>query len=162
MARVDNHNRTRASDLNPVWHVKDAQGQTLGRLASEIAVLLQGKHRPIWVSHMNTGDYVVVINAEKVRTTGRKLQQKKYYRHSGYHGGLKERTLAQMLDKTPTRVIRQAVKGMLPKNTVGRRMLSRLKLYAGGDHPHRAQVAVSQREQAAVEVDSKEDIGDAV
>ena len=162
MARVDNHNRTRASDLKPVWHVKDAQGQTLGRLASEIAVLLQGKHRPIWVSHMNTGDYVVVINAEKVRTTGKKLQQKKYYRHSGYHGGLKERTLAQMLDKTPTRVIRQAVKGMLPKNTVGRRMLSRLKLYAGGDHPHIAQIAVSQREQAAVEVDSKEDIGDAV
>jgi large subunit ribosomal protein L13 len=162
MARVDNHNRTRASDLNPVWHVKDAQGQTLGRLASEIAVLLQGKHRPIWVSHMNTGDYVVVINAEKVRTTGKKLQQKKYYRHSGYHGGLKERTLAQMLDKTPTRVIRQAVKGMLPKNTVGRRMLSRLKLYAGGDHPHIAQIAASQREQAAVEVDSKEDIGDAV
>ena len=153
MARVDNHNRTRASDLEPEWHVRDADGQTLGRLASEIAVLLQGKHRPIWVSHMNTGDYVVVVNAEKVRTTGNKLEQKKYYRHSGYHGGLKERTLAQMLDKTPTRVLRQAVKGMLPKNTVGRRMLSRLKLYAGAEHPHGAQVEATRRAQAAAEAD---------
>ena len=141
MPRVDNHNRTRASDLEPAWHVRDAEGQTLGRLASEIAVLLQGKHRPTWVSHMNTGDYVVVVNAEKVRTTGKKLEQKRYYRHSGYHGGLKERTLAQMLEKTPTRVIRQAVKGMLPKNIVGRRMLSRLKIYTGEDHPHTAQVS---------------------
>ena len=148
MATRDNSHRTRASDLKPVWHVKDAEGQTLGRLCSEIAVLLQGKHRPIWVSYLNTGDYVVVINAEKVRVTGNKLQQKKYYRHSGYHGGLTERTLSQMLEKTPTRVIKQAVKGMLPKNTVGRRMLSRLKLYAGSKHPHEAQVRAGEKAQA--------------
>ena len=115
---------------------------------TEIAVLLQGKHRPIWVSHMNTGDYVVVINAGKIRVTGNKLKQKKYYRHSGYPGGLKEQTLAQMLEKTPTRVIKQAVKGMLPKNTPGRRMLSRLKLYAGSEHPHEAQIKAGEKADA--------------
>ena len=145
MTMIDNHNRTRASDLKPLWHVRDAEGQTLGRFCTEIAVLLQGKHRPIWVSHMNTGDYVVVVNAEKIRVTGDKLKQKKYYRHSGYPGGLKERTLAQMLERTPTRVIKQAVKGMLPKNTVGRRMLSRLKLYAGSEHPHEAQIRAGEK-----------------
>ena len=137
--------QTRASDLKPVWHVIDADGRTLGRLSSEIAVLLQGKHKPIYVPHLNTGDYVIVINAGKFRVTGKKLKQKKYYRHSGYHGGLKEQTLDQLLKKTPTRAIKYAVKGMLPKNILGRRMLSRLKLYAGVDHPHEAQVRGSQR-----------------
>ena len=132
--------RTGASRPEPVWHVIDAEGRTLGRISSEIAVLLQGKHRPTYVSYMNTGDFVIVINAEKVHTTGKKLDQKIYYRHSGYPGGLKERTLAQVLEKAPTQVIKKAVKGMLPKNKLGRRMLSRLKLYAGSDHPHEAQV----------------------
>ncbi len=141
--------QTRASDLKPAWHVIDAENKTLGRLSSEIAVLLQGKHRSIYVPHLNTGDFVVVINAEKVRVTGRKLEQKMYYRHSGYHGGLKEQTLNQVLRRTPTRVIQHSVKGMLPKNALGRRMLSRLKLYAGDKHPHEAQVRASQRAEEA-------------
>ena len=137
--------RTRASDLKPLWHVKDAEGQTLGRLCSGIAQLLQGKHRPFYVPHLNTGDYVVVINAEKVHVTGNKLQQKVYYRHSGYHGGLKEETLSHLLKRAPTRAIRHAVKGMLPKNSLGRHMLSRLKVYAGDAHPHEAQLRASEK-----------------
>lgn len=137
--------QTRASELNPAWHVIDAEGKTLGRLSSEIAVLLQGKHKPIYVPYLNTGDYVIVINAEKIRVTGKKLEQKMYYRHSGYHGGLKEETLTQVLKKKPTRVLQHSVKGMLPKNAMGRRMLSRLKLYVGGKHPHEAQVKASQQ-----------------
>ena len=140
MATSGKRHTTRAADLNPEWHVIDAKDKTLGRLSSEIATLLQGKHKPIYVPHLNTGDYVIVINAEKVRVTGKKLEQKMYYRHSGYHGGLKERTLSQVLEKSPTRVIQQSVKGMLPKNALGRRMLGRLKLYAGEQHPHEAQV----------------------
>ncbi len=137
--------RTRGSELRPAWHVMDADGKTLGRLSTEIATLLQGKHKPIYVRHLNTGDYVVVVNAEKVRVTGKKLDQKVYYRHSGYPGGLKEETLRRILDRTPTRAIRHAVKGMLPKNTVGRNMLSRLKLYVGDAHPHEAQVRGAQK-----------------
>ena len=128
------------TDLKPAWHVVDADGKTLGRISSEIAVLLQGKHKPGYVPYLNTGDYVVVVNAEKIHVTGKKIEQKKYYRHSGYHGGLKETNLQQMLDKHPDRVIKQSVKGMLPKNVPGRRMLGRLKVYAGSDHPHQAQV----------------------
>ena len=128
------------SELKPDWHVVDAEGKTLGRISSEIAVLLQGKHKPGYVPYLNTGDFVVVVNAEKVHVTGKKIEQKKYYRHSGYHGGLKETNLQQMLDKHPDRVIKQSVKGMLPKNVPGRRMLGRLKVYAGSDHPHQAQV----------------------
>ena len=128
------------SELKPDWHVVDAEGKTLGRISSEIAVLLQGKHKPGYVPYLNTGDYVVVVNAEKIHVTGKKIEQKKYYRHSGYHGGLKETNLQQMLDKHPDRVIKQSVKGMLPKNVPGRRMLGRLKGYAGSDHPHQAQV----------------------
>ena len=127
-------------DRKPAWHVVDADGKTLGRISSEIAVLLQGKHKPGYVPYLNTGDYVVVVNAEKIHVTGKKIEQKKYYRHSGYHGGLKETNLQQMLDKHPDRVIKQSVKGMLPKNVPGRRMLGRLKVYAGSDHPHQAQV----------------------
>ena len=128
------------SELNPEWQVVDAEDKTLGRLSSEIATILQGKHRPGYVSYLNTGDYVVVINAEKIRVTGNKLEQKKYYRHSGYHGGLKETTLQELLSTYPERVIQQSVKGMLPKNTPGKRMLSRLKVYGGENHPHGAQV----------------------
>ncbi len=140
MATKERFHQTRAGDLKPSWHVIDAEGKTLGRLSSEVAVLLQGKHKPEYVPYLNTGDFVVVINAEKVRVTGKKLEQKMYYRHSGYPGGLKERTLADVLERTPTRVIEHAVKGMLPKNSIGRRMLSRLKLYVGDEHPHEAQV----------------------
>ncbi len=132
---------TKASDLKPVWHVVDAEGETLGRLATWIATILNGKLNPLYVPHLMTGDYVVVTNAAKVRVTGNKLRQKMYYRHSGYHGGLTERTLQQMMDKHPDRVIRQAVKGMLPKNSLGRKMLRRLKIYAGQDHPHAAQIS---------------------
>jgi large subunit ribosomal protein L13 len=136
----------KVSELNPDWRVMDAAGKTLGRLSSEIATMLQGKHRPQYVPYMNTGDYVIVINAEKISVTGDKLEQKKYYRHSGYHGGLKESTLKDMLDKHPERVLKQSVKGMLPKNIPGRRMLSRLKIYSGDEHPHQAQVASSNIE----------------
>ena len=132
--------KARVSDLDPQWHVLDADGQTLGRLSSRIAVLLQGKHKATWVPYLNTGDYVVVLNVGKVKVTGRKLDQKMYYRHSGYHGGLKERTLEQVLERDPTRAIKHAVKGMLPKNALGRHMLARMKVYAGPDHPHEAQM----------------------
>ena len=147
--------RTRASELNPAWHVIDADGKTLGRLSSEIAILLQGKHKPSYVPYMNTGDYVIVVNASKIRVTGKKLEQKIYYRHSGYHGGLKERTLADLLERFPTRALEYAVKGMLPKNTIGRRMLSRLKLYEADAHPHEAQIRAelkrARQEQAVAE-----------
>ncbi len=132
---------TKASDLKPKWHVVDAEGETLGRLATRIATILNGKHNPLYVPHLLTGDYVIVTNAEKIRVTGRKVEQKMYYRHSGYHGGLTERSLADMLEKHPDRVIRQAVKGMLPKNSLGRKMLKRMKVYVGPDHPHAAQVS---------------------
>jgi len=132
---------TKASDLKPKWHVVDAEGETLGRLATRIATILNGKHNPLYVPHLLTGDYVIVTNAEKIRVTGRKVEQKMYYRHSGYHGGLTERNLADMLEKHPDRVIRQAVKGMLPKNSLGRKMLKRMKVYVGPDHPHAAQVS---------------------
>ena len=148
MAKNSQHYQTRASELKPEWHVIDAEERTLGRLASEIAVLLQGKHRPIYVPHLNTGDYVIVVNAEKIHVTGDKMAQKMYYRHSGYHGGLKEQTLADVLERTPIRVIKQSVKGMLPKSGLGRRMLSRLKLYAGPDHPHEAQVNTKVKVQS--------------
>ena len=132
------------AELKPEWRVVNADGKTLGRLSSEIATLLQGKHRAGYVPYLNTGDYVVVIIAEKIRVTGSKLEQKKYYRHSGYHGGLKETTLQELLATYPERVIQQSVKGMLPKNTPGKRMLSRLKVYAGESHPHSAQVSQNQ------------------
>ena len=132
------------AELKPEWRVVNADGKTLGRLSSEIATILQGKHRAVYVPYLNTGDYVVVINAEKIRVTGSKLEQKKYYRHSGYHGGLKETTLQELLVTYPERVIQQSVKGMLPKNTPGKRMLSRLKVYAGENHPHSAQVGQNE------------------
>ena len=121
------------------WWVVDAEGQTLGRLASRIALVLRGKHKPIYTPHIDTGDYVIVINADKVATTGKKIDEKIYYRHSGYPGGLRERTLREQLDKAPTEPIRLAVKGMLPKNKLGRQMIEKLKVYAGPDHPHAAQ-----------------------
>lgn len=126
-------------DIERRWYVVDAQGKTLGRLASEIARILRGKHKPIFSPHMDTGDFVIVINAEKVHVTGRKLTQKFYYRHSGYPGGLKAISLRDQLKKHPERVIQHAVRGMLPKNRLGRKMIKKLKVYAGPDHPHKAQ-----------------------
>jgi large subunit ribosomal protein L13 len=126
-------------ELEREWYIVDAEGQTLGRLASRIAPILRGKHKPTYTPHLDCGDYVVVVNAEKVRVTGRKLEQKAYYRHSGYPGGLKTITLRDQLDKHPERVLRAAVKGMLPKNRLGRRMFKKLKVYASDAHPHQAQ-----------------------
>ena len=131
---------TKSSDLNPKWHHFDAENQTLGRLSTMIAKILQGKHKPTYVPHLNTGDFVVVTNVEKIRATGQKLANKMYYQYSGYHGGLRTETLSDILEKNPEKVLRKSVKGMLPKNSLGRKMLSRLKLYAGHDHPHQAQL----------------------
>ena len=126
-------------EIEKKWYSIDAEGKTLGRLASEIATLLRGKHKPIFTPHMDAGDYVVVVNAGKVVLTGDKLEKKVYYRHSGYVGGLKKTTAEQMLQKRPENLIKFAVKGMLPKTSLGRRQLAKLKIYAGPDHPHQAQ-----------------------
>jgi large subunit ribosomal protein L13 len=124
------------------WYIVDAEGQTLGRLASQIAAVLRGKHKPIFTPHVDCGDYVVVINAEKIHVTGRRLDQKMYYRHSGYPGGLKEISLSDQLQRFPTRPVELAVKGMLPKNKLGNKMYKKLKVYAGSEHPHAAQQPV--------------------
>ena len=121
------------------WYVVDADGQTLGRLASEIAKVLRGKNKPIYTPHIDTGDYVIVVNADKVKVTGKKLDQKIYYRHSDYVGGMKEFTLREMMDRKPERVIELAVKGMLPKGPLGRAMNKKLHVYAGPEHNHAAQ-----------------------
>ena len=121
------------------WYVVDADGQTLGRLASEIAKVLRGKNKPIYTPHIDTGDYVIVVNAEKIAVTGKKLDQKIYYRHSDYVGGMKEFTLREMMDRKPERVIELAVKGMLPKGPLGRAMIKKLHVYAGPEHNHAAQ-----------------------
>lgn len=130
---------TKPAETERRWYVVDAEGQTLGRLASRIATILRGKHKPIYSPSVDCGDFVVVVNAEKIRVTGRRLDQKKYYRHSGYPGGITEITLREQLDKHPARVMKSAVKGMLPKNVLGRQMLRKMKVYAGPDHPHGAQ-----------------------
>jgi large subunit ribosomal protein L13 len=131
----------RITDIVRDWHVIDAEGQTLGRLASQIAQLLKGKHKAYYVPYMDVGDFVVVVNAQKVRVTGNKLEQKRYYRHSGYPGGLKSVTLGVELNAHPIRVIEHAVRGMLPHNSLGRQMYRKLKVYPGPTHPHRAQVS---------------------
>lgn len=122
------------------WWVVDAEGKNLGRLASRIAVVLRGKDKPVYTAHVDTGDFVIVVNADKVAVTGRKLTEKRYYRHSGYPGGLKVRTLGQTLQQRPTEVLRHAVKGMLPKNRLAAQQLRKLKIYAGPNHPHAAQL----------------------
>jgi large subunit ribosomal protein L13 len=121
------------------WFVLDAEGKTLGRLATRIATILRGKHKPIYTPHVDCGDFVIVVNADKVNVTGQKLDQKMYYRHSGYPGGLSEITLRKQLQIHPERVIEAAVRGMLPKNRLGRKMFKKLKVYAGPGHPHEAQ-----------------------
>ncbi|MGJ3240589.1 MAG: 50S ribosomal protein L13 [Anaerolineae bacterium] len=130
---------TTPDEIERKWYVVDLQGQTLGRAASKIARILRGKHKPSFVPNLDVGDFVVVVNCEKVHVTGRRLDQKIYYRYSGYPSGLYRRTLREMLQKHPDRVIRFAVKGMLPKGPLGREMLRKLKVYAGPEHPHEAQ-----------------------
>ncbi|MGB3137435.1 MAG: 50S ribosomal protein L13 [Nodosilinea sp.] len=125
--------------LHKQWHVIDAEGQRLGRLATEIAVILRGKNKPTFTPHMDTGDFVIVVNAEKVVVTGRKASTKLYRRHSGRPGGMKVETFEKLQARIPERIIEQAVKGMLPKNSLGRRQFTKLKVYAGPDHPHQAQ-----------------------
>ena len=126
-------------EIEKKWYLIDAENKILGRVASKTAVLLRGKHKPIFTPHMDAGDYVVVINADKVSLTGDKLEKKIYYHHSGYMGGLKKIPAKEMLQKRPENLIRLAVKGMLPKSSLGRRQLTKLKIYAGPDHPHQAQ-----------------------
>jgi large subunit ribosomal protein L13 len=121
------------------WYVIDAEGKTLGRLASRIAHRLRGKHKPIFTPHVDTGDFIVVTNAEKIKLTGNKMKNKNYYRYSGYPGGLKVRTAEELLRKKPSELLHHAVKGMLPKNRLGRTLIKKLKVYAGTDHPHQAQ-----------------------
>jgi large subunit ribosomal protein L13 len=121
------------------WYVVDAEGQTLGRLATQIADTLRGKRKPQYTPHVDTGDFVVVVNAQKIQVTGNKLDQKMYHRHSGYPGGLRSRTLREQLDRRPTEVLRKAVKGMLPRNRLARAQINKLKIYAGPEHPHEAQ-----------------------
>ncbi|RKI41803.1 50S ribosomal protein L13 [bacterium D16-51] len=127
------------STIEKKWYVVDAAGHTLGRLASEVANVLRGKNKPTYTPHIDTGDYVIIINAEKIKVTGKKLDQKIYYHHSDYVGGMKETTLKDMLSKKPEYVIEHAVKGMLPKGPLGRQMQSKLHVYAGSKHPHEAQ-----------------------
>jgi large subunit ribosomal protein L13 len=127
------------SEIEREWFVVDAAGKNLGRLATEVATILRGKHKPTFTPSMDTGDFVIVINADKITVTGNKLLQKMYYSYSGYPGGLRATSLERMLAKHPTRVIEHAVRGMLPKNRLGRRMFRKLKVYAGNSHPHQAQ-----------------------
>ena len=133
---------TKPAEIERKWYVVDADGETLGRLASKIAVILRGKHKPIYSPSVDCGDYVIVLNAEKISVTGRRLDQKIYYRHSGYPGGIKSITLREQLERYPTRPVELAVKGMLPKNKLGRKMLKKLKVYTGSEHPHQAQEPV--------------------
>lgn len=129
----------RPQDVQPKWYVVDAQGKILGRLAARIATVLRGKHKPDYTPHVDGGDYVVVVNAEKIRVTGKKLDQKLYRHHTLHPGGLKTETLRKLLSRRPEEVIRRAVWGMLPHNPMGRRQIKKLKVYAGPDHPHQAQ-----------------------
>lgn len=129
----------RAGDIERRWYVVDAEGKTLGRLASQIAHVLRGKHKPTYSPHMDQGDHIVVINAEKIQVTGRKAEQKVYHRHTGYPGGLRTTTYEDMLDKHPDRILRNAVKGMMPNNILGRQMFKKLRVYAGSEHEHKAQ-----------------------
>ena len=130
---------TPVKEIERKWYVVDAESKVLGRLASEIATRLRGKHKPNFSSHMDVGDFIVVVNAEKVKLTGNKLEDKMYYHHSGYIGGLTERTAKEVLEKKPEELLKSAVKGMLSKNTLGRQQFKKLKVYAGSDHPHTAQ-----------------------
>jgi large subunit ribosomal protein L13 len=130
------------ADVQRQWHVIDATDVVLGRLASQVATVLRGKHKPIYAPHLDTGDYVIIVNAEKVALSGKKLEQKRAYRHSGYPGGLRSLAYGDLLEKHPERAVEKAIKGMLPKNTLGRKMFTKVKVYAGPNHPHQAQSPV--------------------
>jgi large subunit ribosomal protein L13 len=132
----------KAADIQRQWHVIDAADVVLGRLASQSAILLRGKHKPIFAPHVDTGDFVIIVNAAKVALTGNKLQDKRAYRHSGYPGGLRSVSYADLMARNPEKAVEKAVRGMLPKNTLGRHQLSKLKVYAGPEHPHAAQLPV--------------------
>jgi large subunit ribosomal protein L13 len=127
------------TDVSQKWHVIDADGLVVGRLASQVAKILRGKNKPVFTPHVDTGDFVIIVNAEKIHFTGNKLENKAYYHHTGYPGGIKKETAKEVMEKTPERIIQAAVRGMLPKNKLGRRQLSKLKVYSGPDHPHKAQ-----------------------
>ncbi len=142
----------RARDIKRQWWVIDAADKALGRTATQVAKLLMGKHKPIYAPHIDTGDYVVVINAAKVKVTGRKAEQKTYYRHSGYPGGLKSASFKELFSQDPVRVVELAVKGMLPHNSLGRAMFKKLKVYPGNEHPHQAQVSPGHREPESIAV----------
>jgi large subunit ribosomal protein L13 len=135
----------KSGDIERQWHVIDASGKTLGRLASEAAIILMGKNKPTFSNHINVGDYVIVINAAKIKVTGKKDTQKTYYRHSNYPGGLVSVKYSDMLKTHPDRVITFAVKGMIPRNRLGRQIMGRLKVYAGAEHPHQAQIGKSEK-----------------
>ena len=132
----------KGNDITRQWHVIDASDVVLGRLASQAAVLLRGKHKPIFAPHVDTGDFVIVINEDKVALSGNKLEQKRAYRHSGYPGGLRSISYGELMEKYPERIVEKAIRGMLPKNSLGRKTLRKLKVYAGPDHPHQAQQPV--------------------
>jgi len=146
----------KAKDIKREWQVVDASGKILGRLASQVASLLVGKHKPIYTPHLDTGDYVVVINAAKIKVSGKKAEQKIYYRHTGYPGGLKSPTFKEVFSSHPTRVVELAVKGMLPHNSLGRAMFRKLKVYPGSEHPHHAQTSFCHPERS----EGSKDFGD--
>jgi large subunit ribosomal protein L13 len=140
----------KASEVTRIWRLVDAEGQTLGRLATQVAGYLRGKHQPTFAEHMDTGDFVIVINAGRIRLTGNKARDRVYYRHSTYPGGLKSVALGDLLARHPERVIKHTVRGMLPHTTLGRRMLRKLKVYAGPDHPHAAQLRATEKRQSSM------------
>ena len=142
-----------SQDRERVWYLVDAENRTLGRLATQIADVLRGKRKPTYTPHVDVGDFVIVVNAEKISVTGNKRAEKRYYRHSGYPGGIKSRSLEEMLDRRPEEVIRRAVKGMLPRNRLARQQLRKLKVYAGAEHPHQAQ----KPEQLEIDVRGRPD-----
>lgn len=135
--------QAKKEELEHRWYLVNAEGQVLGRLAASLAKLLRGKHKPTYTPHLDTGDFIIVVNAEKVTLTGKKMKDKKYYHHTGYPGGIKEVSAEKLLARKPTEIIRMAVRGMLPKNSLGRQMLRKLKVYTGPKHPHEAQKPVS-------------------
>jgi large subunit ribosomal protein L13 len=147
MATTQKTYSPKAGEVTHAWRLVDAEGQTLGRLATQIAGWLRGKHLATFAEHMDLGDFVVVVNARSIRVTGNKAQQRFYYRHSTYPGGLKSVALGDLLEKHPERVIKHTVRGMLPHNTLGRKMLRKLKVYAGSEHPHAAQFRASEKQQ---------------
>ncbi len=154
--------RRKAAEITKAWHVVDAADRPLGRVASEVAILLRGKHKPTYEPHLDDGDFVIIINAGKVRLSGRKAEQMVYYRHSGYPGNLRKRTFAEQMARRPERVLERAVRGMLPKGPLGKRIRRHLKVYAGADHPHQSQVIGSQRASEAAAQAEAEALADAI